>query len=275
MATRAWLDILRCPQDGECMVTADDPSHAQGSARRCRGGHPMAADEGIVRLVWPERMMGRDAHMNRLYDRLAPFYDWNERLGGRLFGVHTLRERAAIVERLELRPGMRLLEVSPGPGVYQKLLADHIGSSGRLAELDLSLGMLRACSRRARRNCVDPLLVQANASYLPFADDSFDAVFHFGGVKLFSEPGRALDEFVRVARPGAIVAWGDEGFGPGAPTGWRRRALQRMNPGFAEPVPPLPEGLSGAAEHEVMNGCAWLVVARKAAVGSGRSAALL
>jgi hypothetical protein len=47
-----------------------------------------------------------------------------------------------------------------------------------------------------------------------------------------------------------------------------------VNPGFAEPVPPLPEGVSGANEHEVMNGCAWLVVARKAAGGSERSAAL-
>jgi SAM-dependent methyltransferase len=134
--------------------------------------------------------------------------------------------------------------------------------------------MLRACSRRGRRNRLDPLLIQANASYLPFVDDSFDAVFHFGGVKLFSEPGRALDEFVRVAKPDALVAWGDEGFGAGAPTGWRRRALQRINPGFVEPVPPLPQGVSDAAEHEVMNGCAWLIVARKAAVGSERSAAL-
>ena len=123
---------------------------------RCRGGHPVNADEGIVRLVWPEQMMSRDARFNRLYDRLAPFYDWNERLGGRLFGVHTIRERAAIVERLELRPGMRVLEVSPGPGVYQKLLADRIGPSGSLAELDLSLGMLRACSRRCSQEPSGP-----------------------------------------------------------------------------------------------------------------------
>ena len=274
MPTQAWLDILRCPRDGERIVAGDDPSNAATSGRRCRGGHPIAAGEGIVKLVWPERMMVRDAHMNRMYDRLAPFYDWSERLGTRLFGVHTIRERTAIVERLELRPGLRVLEVSPGPGVYQKLITDHIGPSGSLAELDLSLAMLGACARRARKHGLDPLLVQANASYLPFADDSFDAVFHFGGVKLFSEPGRALDELVRVAKPDAVVAWGDEGFGAGAPTGWRRRALQRMNPGFAQPVPPLPEGVSDVTEHEVMNGCAWLVVARKAAVGSERLAAL-
>ena len=98
------------------------------------------------------------------------------------------------------------------------------------------------------------------ARYLPFADASFDAVFHFGGVKLFSEPARALDEFVRVARPGALVAWGDEGFGAAAPTGWRRRVLERMNPGYKEPVPPPPAGVEDIAQHEVMAGCGWLMV---------------
>jgi ubiquinone/menaquinone biosynthesis C-methylase UbiE len=259
MSTQAWLDVLRCPRDGE-RLTID------GGGMRCGAGHPVGAGEGIVRLIWPQRATGRDADMNRIYERLAPFYDLNERLGGRLLlGMNTLHERAALVERLALQPGMRVLEVSPGPGVYQRLLADAVGRTGSLAELDLSIGMLRACVRRARRNRLDPLLVQGNAAYLPFADDSFDAVFHFGGVKLFSEPERALDELVRVAKPGAVVAWGDEGYGRGAPTGWRRRLLERVNPGFAEPVPPLPSGVTGVTEDEVMNGCAWFVVARKTA----------
>jgi SAM-dependent methyltransferase len=293
MSLIAWLDTLQSPEDGAPLTAPLAAQLAAGEqGPRRANGDPVRVDENIVQLVWPARSEGRDATWNRFYDRLAPFYDWNERLGGRLFGVHALRERAAIVNRLGLQPGMRVLEVSPGPGVYQELLAEQIGPSGRLAELDLSIGMLRACARRARKNGLDPLLVQANAAYLPFADDCFDAVFHFGGVKLFSEPQRALAEFVRVARPGAVVAWGDEGFGAGAPTGFRRRLLQRMNPGFLEPMPPPPDGLDGdspeaggtgasaggtgaggagmggAAVHEVMNGCAWLVVARKAATVS-------
>ncbi len=287
MSLTAWLDILQNPGDGAPLAPSPAapltaPLAAGDHGLRRANGDPVRVDENIVRLVWPARSVGRDATWNRFYDRLAPFYDWNERLGGRLFGVHALRERAAIVNRLGLQPGMRVLEVSPGPGVYQELLAERIGPSGSFAELDLSIGMLRACARRARKNGLDPLFVQANAAYLPFADDSFDAVFHFGGVKLFSEPQRALAEFVRVAKPGAVVAWGDEGFGAGAPTGFKRRLLERMNPGFLEPMPPLPDGLDrngpeaddtgagagGAAVHEVMNGCAWLVVACKAATVS-------
>ncbi len=221
-------------------------------------------DDAILCCVHTGSLEGRDVRFNRFYDRLAPFYDWSERIGGRVLGVHTVRERAAIVERLGLRPGMRVLEVSPGPGVYQRLIADRIGAGGLLAELDLSLGMLRACARRARRAGRHPLLVQADAARLPFADDSFDAVFHFGGVKLFNDPRQALAELVRVARPEAVVSWGDEGLGEHAPQGWRRHALERMNPGFLEPTPPSPAGVIDERHYEIMNGCAWLKVARKA-----------
>ena len=256
----AWLDALRCPLDGS-------PLRRDDHDLSCTEGHRVAAKDGILDLLPPGDLAGKDSRWKGFYDRMAPFYDWNERAGGRLLGVHTLEERAGIIDRLHLRPGMRVLEVSPGPGVYQALLYERIGPDGELAELDLSAGMLRQCRRRARRAGREPLLVQGNGSRLPFADDAFDAVFHFGGVKLFSEPERALAEFVRVARPGATVAWGDEGFGEGAPTGWRRRTLERMNPGFLEPQPPLPDGLEDAVTHEVMNGCAWLTVARKASAG--------
>ncbi len=279
MSLNAWLDILQTPWDGLSLAgqhtgPLTGPLAAPGAGPHANGDR-VGADEDILRLVWPARIEGSDAHWNSFYDRFAPFYDWSERASERVFGIHTLRERAGIVDRLDLRAGMRVLEVSPGPGVYQKLLAERIGPSGALAELDLSIAMLRACARRARKNGLDPLLVQANGAYLPFADDSFDAVFHFGGVKLFNEPARALDEFVRVAKPGAVVAWGDEGFGPSAPTGLKRRLLQRINPGFLEPLPPLPAGIDtdGDPVCEVMNGCGWFAVARKAtsvAAAAGR-----
>ena len=105
-----------------------------------------------------------------------------------------------------------------------------------------------------------PWLIQANGAYLPFADASFDAVFHFGGVKLFeaSLSGRSASSCGWRGR-GPSVAWGDEGFfGAAAPTGWRRRVLERMNPGYKEPVPPPPAGVEDIVQHEVMAGCGWL-----------------
>jgi ubiquinone/menaquinone biosynthesis C-methylase UbiE len=255
-------DDLRCPQHGTALTR-------EAPVFRCEHGESYPVKDAVARLVWPPLDDDGDGRWNRVYDRVAPVYDWGERLGGRALGIRMQHEREALMELLGLVHGMRLLEVSPGPGVYQDLLAEKITPGGELVELDLSIAMLRACRRRAARHEVVPWLIQANGAHLPFADESFDAVFHFGGVKLFSEPARALDEFVRVARPGGLVAWGDEGFGAAAPTGWRRRVLQRMNPGYNEPVPPPPAGVEDVVQHEVMAGCGWLMVGRRSAVTSG------
>ena len=47
---------------------------------------------------------------------------------------------------------------------------------------------------------------------MAFADESIDALFHFGGINLFNDRERALREFVRVVRKDGVVCWGDEGF---------------------------------------------------------------
>ncbi len=257
MALEQWLEWLRCPEDGERLAL-------EAGALRCARGHRASAEGGIARLVYPCRPEGRDARWGPFYDRIAPLYDLTERAGSRfLLGVDVRAERAAMIRWLQVEPGMRLLEVSPGPGVAQALLAEALGQSGSLVEVDLSLGMLRVCRSLARRGGRSPLLVQANAAHLPFADETFDAVFHFGGVKLFSEPARALDEMARVVKPGGRLAWGDEGFGPSAPQGWRSRLLSRMNPGFLEPRPSPPHGVRVDSDYEAFAGCAWLTVGTK------------
>jgi len=235
MSLIAWLDTLQSPEDAPrlppglpprlspattaCAVPTETRSGSTRTSCGLSGRRAVRAATQLEPLLRPARALLR---LERAPRRTA-------------FGVHALRERAAIGRPLGSAARHARARGLPRPRRLQELLAARIGPSGKLAELDLSIGMLRACARRARKNGLDPLLVQANAAYLPFADDCFDAVFHFGGVKLFSEPQRALAEFVRVARPGAVVAWGDEGFGAGAPTGFRRRLLQRMNPGFLEP----------------------------------------
>jgi len=54
------------------------------------------------------------------------------------------------------------------------------------------------------------LLVQANAERLPFADRTFDVVFHVGGINFFDQPAVAVREMVRVARAGALILIADE-----------------------------------------------------------------
>lgn len=216
--------------------------------------------DGVPQLVEESSVGTDDQRWNRFYDRLAPVYDLNERFWGRLlFGLDVRAERAAIVASLGLEPGGTFLEVSPGPGVMQPLFAAALGPEAEVAAVDLSSGMLRACAHRTAGQQPAPFLARADATRLPFADATFDIVFHFGGVNLFSDPAQAFAEFARVVRPGGMLFVGDEGFAPGVDTTTRKhRILARMNPGYTTPPPEPPPSLERVERASVYGGAAYL-----------------
>jgi SAM-dependent methyltransferase len=96
--------------------------------------------------------------------------------------------------------------------------------------------MLARCRERTRSTGRVETSV-ANASYLPFGDNTFDAVFQFGGVGEFSDVARFFSEVVRVTRPGGRVVVGDESMPP-----WLRKTefakiLTVTNPQFNAALP--------------------------------------
>jgi ubiquinone/menaquinone biosynthesis C-methylase UbiE len=139
----------------------------------------------------------------RMYDRIAPLYDFAENAYRRIVRRDI---RAFLAPEFELRPHMRVLEVSIGTGANLRLLPLDAEIHG----LDLSLGMLRACRRNLRRQHREAALYQGEAERLPFRDNSFDLVFHVGGINFFSDRRRALAEMLRVARPGSKIIVSDE-----------------------------------------------------------------
>ncbi len=251
------ISLLRCPETGQKL-------ELRGGALVREDGKVFPCPGGIASLVYPETLQDTDASWNRFYDALAPFYDFSERILGRLLtGVDMVKGRAEIAALAGLEPGSQVLEVSPGPGVFHPLLRKALGHSSRIASADLSLNMLRECRRR--HGDLDIALIQANALHLPFADESFDALFHFGGVNLFSDPDQALSEFVRVVRKGGRIVWGDEHMSERFSHPIGRRVLPRLNPGFRKTPPAPPSSTNVLARHEVYGGLGYLIVAQRRA----------
>jgi ubiquinone/menaquinone biosynthesis C-methylase UbiE len=216
----------------------------------------------VLSVVYPEELSGQDAKFNKIYNLFAPLYDLNERIFGKLlFGIDMAEGRNQIISFLGLKPGMSVLVVSPGPGVFQKAIREKIGIDSQYVSLDLSMGMLSQCQKRNKNLNIQ--LVHGNAQYLPFADNSFDALFHFGGVNLFNDPQKAISEFVRVVKNGGIVSWGDEGISESYSDKRRKKIALKMNPGFSKPKPAVPETVIDVVENEVYGGLAYLVVAKK------------
>ncbi|HVN59284.1 MAG TPA: methyltransferase domain-containing protein [Bacteroidales bacterium] len=250
-----WLnEILRDPGTGDAIVF-----NGNGYVS---GNKSYKLHNGILSLAWPEEIGGSDGSYNRFYNIFAPFYDLNERIFSRmLFGIDTIEGRKEIVRNLGLKKDIRLLEVSPGPGVFQRYLKEDIGENGELVALDLSMGMLRQCQKR--NGDLNVCLIHGNAQFLPFADDSFDSLFHFGGINLFNDPGKAISEFVRVVRKGGTVSWGDEGISPNYKDERRKKIAQWINPGFIKTRPGIPSTVCDVKQFDVYGGLAYLVVAKK------------
>jgi ubiquinone/menaquinone biosynthesis C-methylase UbiE len=250
-----WLiDRLRCPETLN-MLEYNGSNYESGAK-------VFKVKNDILSIVYPDDLGGDDAKYNKFYNLLAPLYDLNERVMGKLLaGVDMIKGRQQIISFLGLKPGMKVLEVSPGPGVFQKFLRNDIGEEGELVALDLSMGMLRQCQKRNESLNVE--LIHGNAQFLPFADNSFDALYHFGGVNLFNDPQKAISEFIRVVRKDGIVSWGDEGFSENYRNERRKKLMVKINPGFAKPHPMIPDSVYDVKENEVYDGLGYLVVAKK------------
>jgi len=114
------------------------------------------------------------------------------------------RARNHVLRHLPTAPGLDLLDVAIGDGVY----LDWLPADWRIAGVDISRSQLQACRRRAASRRV--WLAQCEAEALPLADQQFDAVLSIGAFNYFNDHEGSLREMVRVARPGAPIVISDE-----------------------------------------------------------------
>ncbi|KAL2168334.1 hypothetical protein VTG60DRAFT_7378 [Thermothelomyces hinnuleus] len=116
-----------------------------------------------------------------------------------------------LLDRLQLRPGMRVLDVGCGPGNLTAHIASLVGSEGSIVGVDPSperIGLARELARElaAEGKKEDLTFYEGVAEDLSrFPDASFDAVFVNSTLHWVQDQPRALREFARVLRPGGRV----------------------------------------------------------------------
>ena len=239
------LELIRCPAcRRELDCGSEGLAEALDSDLQCADcGRTFSLRGGIADLVFPETLAASDADFQRKYDEGAEGYDSGLEWMWRAFASDENAVRAAMIDLLELGSGSLAIETGCGTGQDSVRIVERIGPDGMLFAQDLSRGMLDVASRRLEPLRENVELLQTNAAYLPFEDDTFDAAYHFGGINTFGERRRAIAEMARVVRPGGKVVFGDEGIAP-----WlRRRLIGRIlvnaNPLYAyrAPLHELPE----------------------------------
>ena len=145
------------------------------------------------------------------YDQLSRWYDL-------LAGRFERKYQDAGLQQLGVKQGERVLEIGFGTGYALVVLAQSVGSSGKVYGIDLSEGMCRVAEARVRKAHLAERveLTRGDAASLPFAAQAFDAVYMSFTLELFDTPEipLVLHECWRVLRNGGrlgVVAMSKRG----------------------------------------------------------------
>lgn len=207
------LALLRCPWCKERLHAARDDPSSGASVRQltCAGcGKVYPIEDGIPRFASRADIGERYPEIAKQTAVGARFYEFacvQQFL--EIIGIEVEDARHEYLDRLEIRPGARVLDVGAGTGAEMIFLARREPGL-ELHGLDLSVEMLRQCQKKLRKAEMTAELYIGLAERLPFANDAFDVVFHMGAFNEFQDKSGAIAEMIRVARPGTRILIADE-----------------------------------------------------------------
>jgi ubiquinone/menaquinone biosynthesis C-methylase UbiE len=204
------LELICCPSCQNKLVFRDESGNTSGNEGELVCSHcerSYIIRDGIVQFIDLQELESLNQRFARFYNRWSRFeaiFDWLSFLpmGGER------KARTEILRRLELSNGP-ILEVSIGSGGNLPYLFES-PEVGDVFGLDISITQLTNCRRLVTKRGWPVDLFLGKAEELPFRSDSFDSVFHIGGINFFSEKKKAIHEMIRVARPGTKIVIADE-----------------------------------------------------------------
>jgi SAM-dependent methyltransferase len=124
-----------------------------------------------------------------------------------ILGYHPALE--PVIRPLELRPGLRVLDVGSGPAHTTMELARRISPSGKVTGVDINAEFIARASARAREAKLPLDFVHSGFPPLPFPDAAFDRVFCKNVLEYVDSASATVIEMARVTAPGGVVVASD------------------------------------------------------------------
>jgi len=116
------------------------------------------------------------------------------------------------VTRLNLKPGMKVLDVACGTG-NQSIPAARTGA--QVIGLDIAPNLLEQARQRAQSENLKIEFIEGDAEKLPYPAGQFEVVLSMFAAMFAPRPEFVASELKRVCRPGGLIAmgnWTPEGF---------------------------------------------------------------
>jgi SAM-dependent methyltransferase len=112
-----------------------------------------------------------------------------------------------ILDRLELRPGQKILEIGPGPGRLLIPAAWRVLPEGEAVGIDIQPAMIERLERRAREAGLTNLkAILGDATRPHVLEASFDVVFLCAALGEIPDRTAALAQGYRALKPGGVLS---------------------------------------------------------------------
>ncbi len=154
-------------------------------------------------------------------------------------GIETAAEE--FVGRLNIQPGMKVLDVACGNGNLAVIAARK---GAEVTGIDIADNLIEAAKERAAAEGLDIKFEQGDAEAMPYEDGSFDVVMTMYGAMFTPRPEVAASELVRVCKPGGTIAMANW-----TPTGFAGQMFKLG--GKYVPPPPMPPPVLWGVPDEV------------------------
>ena len=151
-------------------------------------------------------------------------------------------EAEDFVKGLDIKPGMKVLDVACGTGNLA-LPAARLGAE--VTGVDLAPNLVEQARENARREGLNVQFDEGDAEAMSYADASFDAVVTMFGAMFAPRPELVAAELKRVCRPGGYIAMANW-----TPTGFIGHMFKTMST-HVSPPPGMPSPLLWGVEETV------------------------
>jgi ubiquinone/menaquinone biosynthesis C-methylase UbiE len=123
-----------------------------------------------------------------------------------------------VLDRLDIRPGEKVLELGPGPGAFTIEAARRTKPGGRLLAVDIQPRMIAAVERKVRESKLTNVETHvADAYHVPVETGSVDRAFLVTVLPEIPDRKQALQELRRVLKTGGVLSLTEEFLDPDYP----------------------------------------------------------
>jgi len=115
-----------------------------------------------------------------------------------------------VVDWIDIREGMWVLEVGPGPGTFTIEAAKRVGERGKFFAIDIQQDIISRLDARLQSERLMTVTTRVtSADNLPFPDRTFDRVFMVAVLGEIPDKHKAISEFKRVLKDDGLLAIGE------------------------------------------------------------------